>query len=65
MKNNRIIKLSLVLAAIFTVFAPLSNAAETPKTYGEAVGDKSVRSIVNIVSAPLEIPKNMINVIFY
>ncbi|MGR9100478.1 MAG: alanine-zipper protein [Gammaproteobacteria bacterium] len=34
---------------------------EGPKSYGEAVGDKALRAVVNIFSSPLEIPKNVIN----
>lgn len=61
--KNRNFLLSVILTAFLTTFAPMSNAAHEDVSYGAAVGDKASRGIANLLTAPLELPKNIINTV--
>jgi putative exosortase-associated protein (TIGR04073 family) len=62
-KFNRFF-VSFLIAGLFAVYAPASNAEDQPppQSYGTKVGQKASRAFANLGTAWLEIPKNMINV---
>ncbi len=66
MNKIRNFLLSIALTTSLAAIAPMSHAAHeghTYDSYGEAVGNKAGRAFGNLIGAPLEIPKNMINTV--
>ena len=63
MNKKRPFLLSVVLTAFLAMSAPISHAEHESVDYGTAVGDKATRGIANLLTAPLELPKNMINTV--
>jgi len=55
---------ALLVTGLFAVYTPVSSAEDQymQQSYGTKVGQKAVRSVANLGTAWLEIPKNMINV---
>jgi putative exosortase-associated protein (TIGR04073 family) len=63
---NKFTQLALcsILASLIAACSPAANADEalSQQGYASKVGHKAARSFANLLTAPLEIPKNVINV---
>ncbi|MBZ4201676.1 MAG: exosortase system-associated protein, TIGR04073 family [Methylovulum sp.] len=58
-KDNHFFAL-LLLTCLFAAYAPTTLAVQSP-SYLSKVNAKALRTFANLITAPLEIPKNIIN----